>query len=87
MAQDADEDVTALLGEAQVIPHPLMAATYTTLFGLLAVTGMRLGEALRLDRDDVELDVLFSPYGLCLLFIHPRAPNLINLRSASTMPA
>ena len=23
---------------------------------------------------------------LCLLFIHPRAPNLINLRSASTMP-
>ena len=24
---------------------------------------------------------------LCLLFIHPRAPNLINLRSASTMPA
>ena len=26
-------------------------------------------------------------YILCLLFIHPRAPNLINLRSASTMPA
>ena len=24
---------------------------------------------------------------LCLLFIHPRAPNLINLLSASTMPA
>ena len=24
---------------------------------------------------------------VCLLFIHPRAPNLINLRSASTMPA
>ena len=23
---------------------------------------------------------------LCLLFIHPRAPNLINLRSASIMP-
>ena len=22
---------------------------------------------------------------LCLLFIHPRVPNLINLRSASTM--
>ena len=26
-------------------------------------------------------------FGLCLLFIHPRAPNLINLRSAGTMPA
>ena len=38
-----------------------MAATYTTLFGLLAVTGMRLGEALRLDRDDVDCNnaVLF----------------------------
>ena len=24
---------------------------------------------------------------VCLLFIHPRAPNVINLRSASTMPA
>ena len=32
---------------------------------------------------------LFSRYAerVCLLFIHPRAPNLINLRSASTMPA
>ena len=28
-----------------------------------------------------------SASGLCLLFIHPCAPNLINLRSASTMPA
>ncbi len=57
----SDEDVTALLGEAQAIPHPLIAATYTTLFGLLAVTGMRLGEALRLDRDDVDCNnaVLF----------------------------
>ncbi len=50
----SDEDVTALLGAAREIPHPLMAATYTTLFGLLAVTGMRLGEALALDVDDVD---------------------------------
>ena len=28
-----------------------------------------------------------APMMVCLLFIHPRAPNLINLRSASTMPA
>ena len=26
-------------------------------------------------------------YDLCLLFIHPRAPNLTSLRSAGTMPA
>ena len=26
-------------------------------------------------------------HNVCLLFIHPRAPNLIGLRSAGTMPA
>ena len=50
----SDKDVTALLVAAQGIHHPLMASTYTTLFGLLAVTGMRLGEALALDIDDVD---------------------------------
>jgi integrase len=30
--------------------------TYQALFGLLAVTGMRLSEAIRLDHDDVDLD-------------------------------
>lgn len=52
----SDEDVTALLKAAQGIRHPLKAATYTTLFGLLDVTGMRLGEALALDRDDFVSD-------------------------------
>ena len=33
----------------------LRQATYRTLIGLLAVTGMRVGEAIRLDRDDVDL--------------------------------
>ena len=32
----------------------LHAATYRTLIGLLAVTGMRLGEAIRLDRSDLD---------------------------------
>ena len=50
----SDKDVTALLVAALGIHHPLMASTYTTLFGLLAVTGMRLGEALALDVDDVD---------------------------------
>ena len=31
-----------------------------------------------------EFDLAFR---LCLLFIHPRAPNLTSLRSAGTMPA
>ncbi|MEW9853595.1 hypothetical protein [Novosphingobium sp. M1R2S20] len=30
--------------------------TFHCVFGLLAVTGMRSGEALRLKRDDVDLD-------------------------------
>jgi len=37
-------------------PTPLRAVTYSTLFGLLAVTGMRVGEAIRLERGDVDHD-------------------------------
>ena len=35
---------------------PLRAATYETIFGLLAVSGMRVGEAVGLDRDDVDFE-------------------------------
>lgn len=52
----SDADITALLGAAQELAQPLRAATYTTLFGLLAVTGMRMGEAIALDRSDVDWD-------------------------------
>lgn len=34
--------------------RPLQAATYETLIGLLAVTGMRVGEAIALDREDLD---------------------------------
>ena len=37
-----------------MIPQPLRSATYQTLIGLLAATGMRVGEALRLDRADID---------------------------------
>lgn len=46
--------ITALLRAARRLKTPLRAATYETLFGLLAVTGMRIGEAIRLDREDIE---------------------------------
>jgi integrase/recombinase XerD len=50
-------DLTALLAAATASSGvPLIAATYRTLIGLLAVTGMRVGEAITLDRDDVDLD-------------------------------
>lgn len=48
-------DVLALMTEAgRAIPTPLRAATYQTLIGLLAATGMRVGEALRLERSDID---------------------------------
>jgi integrase/recombinase XerD len=47
-------DITALLHAAASLPSPRRAATYETLFGLLAATGMRVGEAIRLDVSDVD---------------------------------
>jgi integrase len=49
-----DDDIAALMQAARAIPAPLKAATYETLIGLLAVTGMRVGEAIRLDRSDLD---------------------------------
>jgi integrase len=50
-----DEEVLALLEQARAsIPQPLRAATMHTLIGLLAASGLRVGEALRLDRGDVD---------------------------------
>ena len=52
----AEADITRLLAAARALRPPLRAATYETLLGLLAVTGMRLGEAIRLDKADTDLD-------------------------------
>lgn len=50
-------DITALMDAAgKSTSVPLIAATYRTLIGLLRVTGMRVGEAINLDRDDLDLD-------------------------------
>jgi integrase/recombinase XerD len=49
-------EVTALISAAGQIRSPLRAASYQTLIGLLAVTGLRVGEAIGLDRGDVDLD-------------------------------
>jgi integrase/recombinase XerD len=52
----SDEEIARLLDAATDMQPRLRAATFTTIIGLLAVTGMRIGEALALDRDDVDLD-------------------------------
>jgi len=50
----SDEDVAALIGAGAMLRTPHRVATYQTLIGLLAVTGMRVGEAISLDRDDFD---------------------------------
>lgn len=49
-----DADIAAVMAQARALRWPLPALTHQTLIGLLAVTGMRVGEALRLDRADVD---------------------------------
>ena len=51
----SEAEIEQLMQAARKIRPPLKAATIETLIGLLAVTGMRVGEAIALDRDDVEL--------------------------------
>jgi len=51
----AADDVGRLLRAARTLRPPLRAATHEVLFGLLAVSGMRLGEAIALARGDVDL--------------------------------
>jgi integrase len=50
-------DICRLLEATRALRPPLRAATHEALFGLLATTGMRLGEAVGLDRDDLDLRV------------------------------
>jgi integrase len=50
----SDADVAAVMAQARAIRWPLPALTHETLIGMLAVTGMRVGEALRLDRADID---------------------------------
>ena len=52
------QEIGQLMAEAGRLASPtgLRALTYTTLIGLLTATGLRPGEALVLDRSDVDLD-------------------------------
>jgi integrase/recombinase XerD len=47
------DNITALLTQTRRL-KPMPAATHATLIGLLAATGMRVGEAIRLDRGDID---------------------------------
>lgn len=58
----SDADVVRLMAQVRsVVPSPFRAATFETLIGLLASTGLRVGEAIKLRREHVNWDegVLF----------------------------
>ena len=48
-------EIATLLDAAMTLRNELRAATYRTFLGLLAVSGLRTGEAIALDDDDVDL--------------------------------
>jgi len=50
------QEIAQLMAAARSMRRPLNAATYATVIGLLASTGLRLREALALDRADVDLE-------------------------------
>ncbi|HLZ25010.1 MAG TPA: tyrosine-type recombinase/integrase [Ktedonobacterales bacterium] len=51
----SDGDIVALMTAAEeILRSPLRVLTYRTLIALLAVTGMRIGEAIRLNRHDLD---------------------------------
>ncbi len=54
----SDAEVAAIVTHAAKLPslYGLRGWTCSTLFGLIAITGLRINEALKLDDDDVDLD-------------------------------
>ena len=50
----SERDVSLLMIAADGLSNSLVAATFKTLIGLLSVTGLRIGEAIRMDRADVQ---------------------------------
>jgi integrase len=52
-----DRQILGLMQATSTLRTPHKAATFRTLFGLLVVTGMRIGEAIALDRSDFDADL------------------------------
>ncbi len=73
----SDADIAALMTAARTLRNPLKAATFETLLGLLAVTGLRGSEAMRLDRGDLDAAGLLTV----------RATKFRNYAEGAVMPS
>ena len=77
----SSQEVTALMTAARTLRPAFRAVTWRTLIGLLAVTGMRQGEACRMRRGDIDLNagtetitIEDSKFGKSrMVFLHPTA--------------
>ena len=79
-----EQEIAALIAATYRLRGHLRPSTYRTLIGLLAVTGMRVGEAIRLDRGDLDpgnrlLTVRESKFGIC------RNRHMLNYVARRTM--
>lgn len=80
----SQNEVLALLAAADTLSPPFTAITWRTLIGLLAVTGMRPGEACRLNLDDLDLangvvQVLATKFDKSrLVFLHPTTTTVLS---------
>lgn len=93
----SSDDIAALMDATSSLKGQLRQATYCTLIGLLAVTGMRVGEARGLERSDVDLTegtvtVRHAKFNKArLLPLHPSTTralgDYLNLRDRLAPPA
>jgi integrase len=79
----SDAEIVALLQAAAGLRPPLRAATYQTLIGLLAVSGIRVGEAIAAEREDLDITggmlvVRDSKFGKSrLVLLHPTTTDAL----------
>jgi integrase len=84
-----DQDIVRVIQSAAALPSTkhLRGRTYATLFGLLAVTGLRINEALHLDRSDVDFEasvllIRRTKFGKSRLVpIHPTSQEALRVYS------
>ena len=73
-----------MIDAAAILRYPLLTCTYKTLLGLLAVSGLRVGEAIRLDTSDIDwkrglLIVRDTKFGKTRLVpLHPTATEALD---------